>query len=142
MELKLFYFGEVSGMTKEQVAEAEKFIMGFEYGFFATCNPETGARLSALNNLVGQTLQHLHFGTESSSQKVKNILADPRCEVMYGAMDGGQIQIAGRAEIVTDVELKHALWTDWMNEYSPEGPAGDGICIIRFVPESIRAMVS
>ena len=31
MELKLYYLGEVSGMTKEQVEEAEKFIKGFEY---------------------------------------------------------------------------------------------------------------
>ena len=29
MELKLYYLGEVSGMTKEQVEEAEKFIKGF-----------------------------------------------------------------------------------------------------------------
>lgn len=32
MELKLYYLGEVSRMTKEQVEEAEKFIKGFEYG--------------------------------------------------------------------------------------------------------------
>lgn len=56
MELKLYYLGEVSGMTKEQVEEAEKFIKGFEYGIIATCNAETGPRLSALNNLAGQTL--------------------------------------------------------------------------------------
>lgn len=36
MELKLYYLGEVSGMTKEQVEEAEKFIKGFEYGIIAT----------------------------------------------------------------------------------------------------------
>ena len=29
MEMKLFYLGEVAGMTKEQVEEAEKFIRGF-----------------------------------------------------------------------------------------------------------------
>ncbi len=96
MELKLYYLGEVSGMTKEQVEEAEKFIKGFEYGIIATCN---------------------------------------------ATLEGGQMQIAGKAEIVTDVELKRELWQDWMNEYSPEGPTGDGICIIRLIPQSIRAMI-
>ena len=51
------------------------------------------------------------------------------------------MQIAGKAEIVTDVELKRELWQDWMNEYSPEGPTGDGICIIRLIPQSIRVMI-
>ena len=68
MELKLYYLGEVSGMTKEQVEEAEKFIKGFEYGIVATCNAETGPRLSALNNLAGQTLQQLHFATEATAE--------------------------------------------------------------------------
>ncbi|WP_321571856.1 pyridoxamine 5'-phosphate oxidase family protein, partial [Parabacteroides goldsteinii] len=118
MELKLYYLGEVSGMTKEQVEEAEKFIKGFEYGIIATCNAETGPRLSALNNLAGQTLQQLHFATEATTQKLANLRQDPRCEVMYATLEGGQMQIAGKAEIVTDVELKRELWQDWMNEYS------------------------
>ena len=63
MELKLYYLGEVSGMTKEQVEEAEKFIKGFEYGIIATCNAETGPRLSALNNLAG------HCSNSISRQK-------------------------------------------------------------------------
>lgn len=78
MELKLYYLGEVSGMTKEQVEEAEKFIKGFEYGIIATCNAETGPRLSALNNLAGQTLQQLHFATEATTQKLANLRQDPR----------------------------------------------------------------
>ena len=128
-------------MTKEQVEEAEKFIKGFEYGIIATCNAETGPRLSALNNLAGQTLQQLHFATEATTQKLANLRQDPRCEVMYATLEGGQMQIAGKAEIVTDVELKRELWQDWMNEYSPEVPTGDGICIIRLIPQSIRAMI-
>ena len=105
MEMKLFYLGEVAGMTKEQVEEAEKFIRGFEYGIVATNNPETGPRLSGLNNLAGQTLQQLHFATEASCQKLANLRLDPRCEVMYATMESGQVQIAGKAEIITDEAL-------------------------------------
>jgi len=142
MEMKLFYMGEVSGMSAEQVKITEEFISGLEYGIIATNNPKTGARLSALNNLQGQSLQILHYGTDDNSQKVVNIKADPRIEVMYTNAAGGQIMISGKAEIATDTETKTKFWQDWMNEYSPEGPEGNGVCIICFKPELIRAMIS
>lgn len=142
MEMTLFCLGEISQMSEQQRNEVEKFIKSLEFGIIATNNPETGARLSALNNLAGQTLQQLHYGTESSSQKVKNILLDPRCEVMYTNAAGGQIMLSGTAEIITDTETKKRLWQEWMNEYSPEGPEGNGVCIICFNPVSIRAMIS
>lgn len=141
MEMTLFYLGEISGMSETQVAEAEKFITGLIYGIVATNNTETGARLSALNNLRGQKLHTLHFGTDSTSQKAKNIAADPRMEVMYTDGNGGQVMLSGTAEILTDTETKEGLWEEWMNEYSPEGPSGTGMCIIRFTPRSVRAMI-
>lgn len=141
-DLKLFYVGPVTEMSEEQVKIAEEFITGLVYGVVATNNPETGARLSALNNLDGQTLQVLHYGTDENSQKVMNIKADPRIEVMYTNAMGGQIMLSGQAEIVTDTETKRSLWQDWMNEYSAEGPEGNGVCIIRFKPEQIRTMIS
>ena len=142
MEMKLFYSGEISGMSESQVKEAETFIQGLVYGIIATNCSETGPRLSGLNNLEGQTLRTLHFCTDSTSQKVTNIAANPRCEIMYATMEGGQIMVSGTAEIVNDTELKRTLWQDWMNEYSPEGPSDTGMCIIRFTPASIRAMLS
>lgn len=142
MEMKLFYLGNVTDMSEEQNKEVETFITGFEYGIIATNHPENGPRLSALNNLTGQSPKQLHFATDATSQKVKNIQLDSRCEFMYANMNSGQVMLSGKAEIVTDLETKKALWQEWMNEYSPEGPEGDGICIIRFVPETIRAMIS
>jgi len=139
--MKLFYMGNVSGMSEEQVKDAETFITSLEYGITATNHPEHGPRLSALNNLAGQSLKQMHFATDATSQKVKNIQLDPRCEFMYTNGAGSQLMLSGKAEIVTDTETKKTLWQEWMNEYSPEGPEGNGICIIRFVPESIRAMV-
>jgi len=141
MELKLFHMGEVSQMTDEQVKMVDEFIGSLLYGIIATNNPESGARLSALNNLSGQSLKKaLHFGTDSTSQKVRNIQVDPRCEVMYTDAAGSQIMINGKAEILTDVEIKRVLWQPWMDEFSPEGAIGNGICIIRLIPESVRVM--
>ncbi len=142
MDLKLFHLGKISEMSADQVKCAEEFIRSLVFGTIATNNPESGARLSALNNLAGQTLETLHFGTDTTSQKVKNIQANPHIEVMYTNANGGQVMLSGKAEIVTDTEIKKTLWQEWMNEYSPEGPAGTGISIIRFRPEAIRAMIS
>lgn len=142
MELKLFYVGEADNMNGQQATDALEFITGLEYGVIATNNPETGARLSALNNMPGQTLKALYYGTDLNSQKVANIQADPRCEMMYTNGAGSQIMLTGKAEILTDIETKKAFWQEWMNEFDPEGPEGTTMCIVRFTPEKIRAMLS
>lgn len=141
MEMKLFYMGDIADLNEEQAKVAEAFITNQIYGVIATNNAETGARLSALNNLRGQTLTKLHYGTQTTTQKAKNIAADPRMEVMYTDGNGGQVMLSGKAEIVMEESLKQELWEDWMNEYSPEGPTGNGMCIIRFIPKSMRVMI-
>jgi len=141
MEMKFFYVGNVSDMSPEQKEIAVDFIRSLEYGIIATNNPETGARLSALNNLEGQTLKAMHFGTEFTNQKVRNIELDPRCEFMYTNANGGQIMLSGKAQILTDTESKRKLWQEWMNEFAPDGPEGKAMCIIRFTPEKVRGMI-
>lgn len=139
--MNLFYMGNIADMNEEQAKTAETFITSQIYGIIATNNAETGARLSALNNLRGQTLRTLHYATDATSQKAKNIAANPRMEVMYTDGNGGQVMLSGKAEIVIETPVKELLWEEWMNEYSPEGPTGNGICIIRFIPEAMRAMI-
>lgn len=139
MEFRLFYMGDVDGMSAQQFNDAEDFIVAREYTVICTVDPSSGARISALSNLPGQTIRELFFATEAGSRKVKNLQADPRCELMY-TNGGGQVMLSGTAEVITDVATKKALWQDWMTDYFPEGPEGQS-CIIRFKTANVRAML-
>lgn len=139
--MKLFYMGNLEEMTAQDKKEAESFIAAREYGIIATSDSKTGARLSALANLPGSTLNESYYATEIDTQKVKNIQENPRCEFMY--TDGhGQIMLSGKAQIINDVESKKAIWMDWMEEYFPGGPESSKMCIVKFTTESVRAMLA
>jgi len=141
MEFYLFYVGEVGNMGTEDVKKAEGFISTCGHAVIATNNNETGARLSALANLPEQTIKELWFATDSNSQKIMNLRNNPRMEAMY--TDGeGQVMLAGNAVVITDLATKKAKWQPWMAEYFTDGVEGETLCLVRFTPSSIRAMVA
>ena len=141
MELSLFHMGSIDGLTAEQRTEAEKFINQQIYGVVGTNNPKTGARLSCLNNMPGQTLDKLYFATDSGSAKIANIWADPLLEVLY--TDGNsQLFLAGKASIVEDKALKQEKWIDFMYNHFKDGPDGEQYCLVEFRPTEARIMLA
>jgi general stress protein 26 len=140
MELKLFYMGSVAGLAPEQRVVAEAFINAQISGVVATNNRETGARLSNLNNMPGQTLDKLYFATDSASTKIANIKSDARLEVLY--TDGNsQLFLTGRASVAGDKALRHSKWIDALYEHFKDGPDGEQFCLIEFCPEEARIML-
>ena len=141
MELRLFHMGSIGSLEKEQQTAAETFINAQMHGVAATNNPKSGARLSCLNNMPGQTLETLYFATDSASAKIANIWADPRMEILY--TDGNsQLFLRGDAAIVSDKALKKAKWTDFMYDHYKDGPEGEQFCLIEFRPAEARIMLA
>ena len=141
MELKLFYMGELNGMTEADIAIADEFLSSREYAIAGTIDPDSGVRLSAMNTLMGSKLNELIFATDSKSQKVKNLKGNPSCELMF--TDGnGQVQLTGTAEVFTDLETKKSVWQDWMAGHFEGGVEGDMLCVIKFKTVGVRAMLA
>lgn len=140
MEFKLCCDGAVGELTASQVKEIEMFITAVPYVVIASNNKEMGVRLSGLASHPGQTVGVLHFATELSSRKAKNITGDPVCELLYTDNER-QVILGGKAEIVTDPEVKKAHWQPYMIGFFKEGAVDPGYCVIRFTTEQIRVMV-
>jgi general stress protein 26 len=77
----------------------------------------------------------IYFGTSTSSNKIAHIRANPRASVYYclpsrfrGLMLGGDI------EIVTDPELKAAVWQDDWDRYYPGGKTDPDYTILKLRP--------
>jgi len=140
MEMKLFYMGEINGMTSENIHEAEKFITACELIILATNNREAGVRLSLINNLPGQTMNEIYFATDTHTQKVSNLWEDPVSEVLF-TNGMGQVILSGKAVVVTDMEVKKSKWHDYMVNHFPDGVDGNSFCLIRFKPSEARVML-
>ncbi len=62
------------------------------------------------------------FSTNTSSEKVKHVKENPKVSVYYRHPEMTQgVMFGGEIEIVTDPELKKAIWTDDMTKYYPGG---------------------
>jgi len=80
-----------------------------------------------------------YIGTNASSRKTAQALADPRCALYYAdtrSFEG--LTLYGRLEPVTDGETKAAIWKPGWETYYPGGIDGGDFQVFRFVPERGR----
>jgi general stress protein 26 len=75
------------------------------------------------------------FSTNTSSEKVKHVKENPKVSVYYSLPEKTQgVMFGGEIEIVTDPELKRAIWTDDMVKYYPDGYDDPDHTILRLRP--------
>jgi general stress protein 26 len=81
----------------------------------------------------------LFFTTNTSSDKIKHIMNNPKVSVYYcdtilyqGFMCQGEI------EIVRDKEIRHAIWHEDWKIYYPEGEDSEDYSVLRLKPNYIK----
>ena len=78
------------------------------------------------------------FGTGASSNKVKEIRANPNaCVFLYRPGDHSSVSIQGVATIVTDLGLRKEKWRENWSKYWPDGPTNEDFTLVKVVPKSI-----
>ncbi|PKL23075.1 MAG: hypothetical protein CVV47_16330 [Spirochaetae bacterium HGW-Spirochaetae-3] len=80
-----------------------------------------------------------YIGTNASSRKTAQALADPRCALYYENTRSFQgLTVYGRLESVEDRAVKSALWKKGWEMYYAGGLDGGDFQVFRFVPERAR----
>ena len=80
-------------------------------------------------------------GANPDSRKVEEVCKDERVTLGYAyAVEGAYVTLVGRAEIVTDLDLRRRHWRESFTEFWPEGPEGENYVLIKFVPDRIELM--
>ena len=75
------------------------------------------------------------FSTNTSSTKVKQVKDNPKVSAYYSCPEKWQgVMFGGEIEIVSDVELKRAIWEDGMERYYPSGYDDPDHTILRLHP--------
>jgi general stress protein 26 len=77
----------------------------------------------------------LFFTTNTSSAKVAHILANPRASVcLTQATQFIGVLLVGTLSVVSDVDLKRAIWQPGWEMYYPGGVESDDYAVLRFTP--------
>jgi general stress protein 26 len=80
-----------------------------------------------------------YIGTNKSSRKTAQALADPRCALYYeDTMRFQGLTLYGKLEAVEDRAVQAALWKKGWEMYYPGGLDGGDFQVFRFVPERGR----
>ncbi|MBD3180253.1 MAG: general stress protein [Candidatus Latescibacteria bacterium] len=107
---------------------------------FATVT-EDGAPWVRYVMAVASDDMSIRFSSFLESRKVSHIENDPRVHLVCGVTDpekwDSYIQIAGTAEVVTDLEEKKEFWNPMIAEYF-EGPEDPNYVIIKVTPSRIE----
>ena len=85
----------------------------------------------AIDVLRHDGIATLWMTTSLSSEKVKHLRKEPKAGICY-VHETDSVTLTGTAEIIYDMETRHAFWKDFMAHYFPEGPDDPDYCILRF----------
>ena len=83
----------------------------------------------------------LWMTTSLSSEKVKHLRKEPKAGICY-VHEADSVTLTGTAEIISDMETRHAFWKDFMKHYFPEGPDDPDYCILCFHAGLLYSLLS
>lgn len=98
--------------------------------------PQTRAML-AIRKREG--LNHLYFTTNTSSQKVKQLLNNPKsCVYIYNAGNFIGAMLIGTTEVLQDEISRKLIWRTGDEIYYPKGVCDPDYCVLKFTPKKLR----
>ena len=81
----------------------------------------------------------LLFSTNTSSAKVGEIRANPAVAAYLSVPEESWgLMLAGNAEVVSDDDLRRAVWQDGWERYYPDGYADPDHTVLRLLPDEAR----
>ncbi len=137
--MSVYYSGPAMSLPAAAWQEVADYLRRNSDGVTLGTVQEGGPHLTMMGLLQGAGLDELYMQTTRSSQKVKNLLAYPTAEIAVSDKQGYVI-LTCTAEVLDDAERKATKWEEWMAQYHPQGPSAPDYVLLRFVPQSVRAM--
>ena len=113
------------------IKQAERMLDQCGYVVLSTVNEYGFPRPVAIDVLRHDGISVLWMTTYLSSEKVKHIRKNAKAGICY-VHDDNSVAMTGTVKILTDKDIRHDLWKDFMVHYFPKGPDDPDYCILRF----------
>ncbi len=123
-------------MENKLVARAESIMRAEENAIISLVDEDGFPRTSAISNLKTEGIKYAWFATGLCSGKARCIQKNNKAGLCY--CDGSNnVTLMGKVEILTEAEIKKAMWLDWFIEHFPEGTEDPNYCILKFTTEKV-----
>jgi general stress protein 26 len=114
------------------------FAKTYEYSNLITIGDSGIPKGRMMENLPLEDDLVFWFATGAQSNKVQEIKNNPKTSVfLYRPEDHSSISALGKAEIVTDDNIRKEKWKDKWSSFWEGGPADPAYRLIKIVPEKI-----
>lgn len=84
-----------------------------------------------MSKVKNEGISTLWFATGTDSEKTKHFRMNPKAGVCF-QKEINSVVLTGDIEIVTDENVKRALWQDWFIEHFPGGVDDPSYCVLKF----------
>lgn len=118
-------------MKETILKKASKVVGELDIATIATVDQEGFPRASTISVIKAEGLKTLWFSTGLSTGKVRCLKENNKASLCF-TKDGHNITLMGTMDIVTDTDIKKALWVDWFIHHFPKGPTDPEYCILKF----------
>ena len=94
--------------------------------------------VSAISSICCEGIDVCWFATNTHGRKARLISKNPKAGICY--MDGGNVSLTGKAEIITDPLLKKEMWMDGFEGHFA-GIDDENYCLIKVTVEHVRLYI-
>ncbi|WP_294139637.1 pyridoxamine 5'-phosphate oxidase family protein [uncultured Sanguibacteroides sp.] len=100
----------------------------------ASVDEEGYPRPVVMAKLKAENMNVIWMATGTNSEKTGHFRNNPKAGVCY-TENGDMVALTGRVEVISDLEVRRALWQDWMLEHFPGGVEDPEYCVLKFTAE-------
>ena len=124
------------GDLKKKVAE---LIKSNRYSKLITFGTDGAPHGRIMTNLPLGSDMVIWFATGLSTSKIQDIKKNPTVSVFVDDPDDlKNASIIGKAEIVTDSQLRKKFWQEPFGFFFPKGPSDPDYCLLKITPKKVE----
>lgn len=97
-------------------------------------------RICTVSPLKTVGISEIYFSTGADSVKVRQFRENPKAGVCFHNMCNSQTLI-GTVEIIDDMNIKAAVWQDWLSNYFKGGISDPDYCLVKFTAQTATLWV-
>jgi len=127
-------------MNSNIIEKANILVNSSDTAYMAVIDENNYPSASTISSIKTDGIFEAYFSTGIDANKAKRILKNNKVSLCYN-IEGDNVTLVGEAQILTDKDIKHALWQDWFINHFPLGKDDPTYCIIKFTTKRVSLWI-
>ncbi len=127
-------------MNVNIIEKANIIVNSSDVAYIGVIDEHGSPSVSTVSRIKTDGIYESFFSGGIDNNKAKRIQNNSKVSVCY-RKDADNVTLVGEAVVLTDKEIRHALWQDWFINHFPKGKDDPTYCIIKFTTKRISLWV-